>query len=345
MASDSGSLAVAIFTALGTIVGYLGGEVASASVFNRILWPERYNNSIRPSAVLWTVALMPMGGPLTSFCRGDMLGSAFYKDMGHKYVAHADGSTTREVKSARNALWITVMELVARDSDHHQHSSSSCPGGRLEVGRSREQNILSQRPFLILKLKRDDPKAVPTSLVTGDIGSLRLRYIAGIFASEAICIVFGIASAVKWKTPSAIWYFVPLILKLIALLCYVRRQPGKLTEDFKPPGDGGLTFFEVEDKSKGFFNIVGNRQVVYQIFHYHGHPLRDKLAFRGSGSAEFSLDNLGELAGDRVRELISMLSVIAFIFVYPAGLILFLFTAEGVQWMRRTLWYNTRMGG
>ena len=58
------SLSIAAFTALGTIVGYLGAEVCSSSSFSRLLWPSRYFNSASLSSLLRTALLMPMGGPI-----------------------------------------------------------------------------------------------------------------------------------------------------------------------------------------------------------------------------------------------------------------------------------------
>jgi hypothetical protein len=50
--------------ALGTILGYLGAEVAEESTFERLLWPQRYYNDISPVILLRLTLFMPSGGPL-----------------------------------------------------------------------------------------------------------------------------------------------------------------------------------------------------------------------------------------------------------------------------------------
>ena len=381
MGPNSNPTVLAIFTGLGTIVGYIGSEPASASIFDRLLWPARYYNSARPTELLWIALLMPMGGPIhkaaiealdnlvdaglwRGFCRGDMLGTAFYKNRGRKYVMQRAGTEERVLKDARDAFWITVLELVPwprqvppRESNWRQDP----PTAEQHV-----QKILAQRPFLELELSREAPSAavatpvgrappaavdadtglltlaVPGTadaaghlppVVTGDTGLLKWRYFVGVVISETITIAFGTATAVVWKSPFATWYFVPLLLKLVALFCRVRRQPVKGLEEMNPPGDDGEpTLFEVADESKGFFLITGPKQLVYQFWHHYGHPLRDKpgLHWEKYTSLPGNIDNL---FGDRAREVMSMLTIVAFIFVYPAGLIAFLFASADIQWV------------
>ncbi|KAJ4152251.1 hypothetical protein NW754_004046 [Fusarium falciforme] len=39
-------MSTAIVSALGAVLGYLGAEVAEESIFERILWPQRFFNYI-----------------------------------------------------------------------------------------------------------------------------------------------------------------------------------------------------------------------------------------------------------------------------------------------------------
>ena len=64
MSADANTLSVAAFTALGTIVGYLGTEVASASIFDRLLWPSRFYNTRSLTSIMAIGLLMPFGGPI-----------------------------------------------------------------------------------------------------------------------------------------------------------------------------------------------------------------------------------------------------------------------------------------
>ncbi|CAH0021700.1 unnamed protein product [Clonostachys rhizophaga] len=360
MDPSSDPTVIAVFAALGTLVGYLGTEVASASIFDRLLWPTRYYSSACPTSLMWMALMMPMGGPIhkaavealdrlvaaglwRGYCRGDMLGTVFYKNRGYKYVVHPAGATGRELKDARDAFWITVLELVPWP---HQVPPPLEPNWRQDslAAAQRVKKVLAQRPFFELELTREEaagaavhgtgrPVGHPLPILTGDNNQLKLTHILGILASESISVVFGVATAVTWKSPFAAWYFVPLLLKLGSLLSRVGRQPVKGPEDMDSPGDDGeLTLFEVADYSKGFFLITGPRHLVYQFWHHYGHPVRNNPGLHWDKTASLS-ENINNLIGDRTREVLSMLTVIAFIFVYPAGLITFLFASSGIQWV------------
>jgi len=120
--ADASSLSVAAFIALGTIVGYLGTEVASASIFHRILWPSRFSSDTATlKSFTGIIFLIPIGGPIHKaavevwnlfslaglwkrYCRGDMLGTALYDDTEHCYVVRMANSNISEKKRARNAF-------------------------------------------------------------------------------------------------------------------------------------------------------------------------------------------------------------------------------------------------
>jgi hypothetical protein len=328
MSSDASNLSIAVFTALGTVVGYLGTEVASASMFNRQMWPARFYNTLHPAALVAMVFLMPMGGPIhkaavetldklvsfglwKGYCRGDMLGTAFYKNTGHEYVVRtAAGSGPK--KEARNAFWITVLELIPWSPPD---VPSVVTGD--EAAEIRVQEVRAKRPLYVLKLSRAPPVGATNDVpvVNGDDGNIKLQHLFGIFASEIVTMSFGIATAIHWKSYFSIWYLVPLLLKLIALFSHVRRRP--IDNPSQPPANDGHVLCEVVDFSKGFFLIEGPSELVLQFFRHYGHPVR---YHRG-------------LQGDRVREVISMLTVVAAIGVYPGGLIAFIFAPMVIQWL------------
>lgn len=54
----------AITGALGSIIGYLGSEVAEPAVFERLLWPERFYNVISCRNAIEMTLFMPLGGPV-----------------------------------------------------------------------------------------------------------------------------------------------------------------------------------------------------------------------------------------------------------------------------------------
>jgi hypothetical protein len=87
----------ALAGALGSVVGYLGAEVAEEEIFKKLLWPQRFYNEHTVGSLIQQFLLMGMGGPLHRAAlatlndlrdhglylrarRGDMLATAFYKD-------------------------------------------------------------------------------------------------------------------------------------------------------------------------------------------------------------------------------------------------------------------------
>ncbi|KAI1666406.1 hypothetical protein L13192_10090 [Pyrenophora tritici-repentis] len=54
----------AVAGALGSVIGYVGAEVAKPTVFERLLWPQRFYNYATPRTLLLSALTMPMGGPL-----------------------------------------------------------------------------------------------------------------------------------------------------------------------------------------------------------------------------------------------------------------------------------------
>lgn len=54
----------AILAALGSMIGYVGSEVAGPLSFERLLWPSRFYNDLTPWVALKLAIFMPMGGPI-----------------------------------------------------------------------------------------------------------------------------------------------------------------------------------------------------------------------------------------------------------------------------------------
>jgi hypothetical protein len=54
----------ALAGALGSVIGYLGSEVAEQTLFERLLWPQRFYNDFNFFMFLKPMFLMPIGDPL-----------------------------------------------------------------------------------------------------------------------------------------------------------------------------------------------------------------------------------------------------------------------------------------
>lgn len=349
--SDEHTLSIAAFTALGTIVGYLGTEVASSSMFYRLLWPSRFYNTKSLKSCIAIMLLMPIGGPMhkaavevldkfmvaglwKGYCRGDMLGTAFYCDSGQHYFQRTVNGNASEKKEARNAFWITVLRLIPWEQ--RPVTVKPAAQGDNESAAKAAARLRAQRPVFVLKLsKANSTTAKNLAVVDGDVGDLKFRYLAAILASELVTVAVGVVTATLWHSLYAIWYFAPISLKLIALFVRVRRiqvevprpqkklstQGTSQDEQHPPsqqdPGKDTMILCQVEDLSKGFFLIDGPSEIILQFFRHYGHPVRHHRGY----------------LGDRVLESISIFIVLGAVFIYPGGLIAFIFAPITIQWV------------
>lgn len=337
---------IAAFAALGTIVGYLGAETACSSVFERQLWPARFYNTTSWRSLTAFALLMPGGGPIhkaavevldtfaksglyKGFCRGDMLGTAFFKDTKQKYKIHIGQieEDTGEIADARNAFWGGVLGLVPLHRRSRRLSFLVKAGGE-EANRPRN-SIRSQRPVFLLRLSwaTEDEKA-PQTVIDGDVGGVRLRYIIAILASEIITLAFGVAIMAVWRSPFAIWFLCPFLLKMLGLFVSVRREPlqahPRVDARSNTPSDGeggrntlsGFSVYSMMEYDKGFMVLQGPSMLLSQFFKHYGHPIRHRRGLRS----------------DRAREITSMTTVVLIALIYPVGLLIFIFARQEIQW-------------
>jgi hypothetical protein len=219
--------------------------------------------------------LMPIGGPVhkaavaaldqfmvTRVWKG-RLSTAFFDDTQKSYTLWKDDQRHGADREVRNGFWTNVLGLV--DWKQGRELAGN------ETSQGRTEYVRTRRPVFILKLSRA-PETLPegTRFIDGDVGAFKLRYAAGIIISEVSTLAFGIATAVTWKSPFAIWYLGPLLLKCMALLFRIRREALERvniasTEEI---------VCEIDDFTKGFMLICGPRELVRQYFKHYGHPLR-----------------------------------------------------------------------
>lgn len=94
----------AVAGVLGSFIGYLGAEVSKETIFERLLWPQRFYNHLNLEILVKMGFLMPLGGPLhraalqtldtfherglyDGSCRKNMVGTAFLRNSRHPYWA------------------------------------------------------------------------------------------------------------------------------------------------------------------------------------------------------------------------------------------------------------------
>ncbi|KAK1828326.1 hypothetical protein QBC39DRAFT_155881 [Podospora conica] len=250
----------AVVAAIGATVGYLGAEVAEESMFERILWPQRYHNYLDFASLAKLSLLMPMSGPLhraalvtldgfrdhglyRGFLRGDMLGTAFFsRQKGAKYH---DRTRTTPVPTpspqhlatpsgdVRNGFWIEVLRQVERRRPL-KRTGAARDGG--DDGGNDKAPMRAAKPIFRLSLDihpLDAPRNGPGIKVCES--RLTVWTFVGIFLSElsTLCIAlatglwYRLGDASTTKLPDA-WLVgflcIPLLLKILAALFSVRRE-------------------------------------------------------------------------------------------------------------------------
>lgn len=325
--SDTNALA----GALGSIIGYLGAEASEPSLFERLLWPQRFYNDNSVSGAVKAALLMPMGGPIHKAAletldgfrkkglyggtrHGHMLGTTFFASTGLKYKMHGYKGLDQD-DEVRNGLWVSVMQRL-RGCRYTQCNTADGNNDTESLGQ--EPALIrrtSQRvQHLILSSPDAKSKINDSSVREYSEGHIKPGAFATIFASEITALAC--AFVILWVEQC--WWFaaylcLPLVLKLLAIPCSVRREPAA-PNDQKPSEriNTDNILVEVSDYDHGWPLIEGPEDIVRQFFRHWGHPVRRSHV-------------------DRVRELASMGLVMAFVLYFPIGLLSMLWVSQNVQ--------------
>lgn len=320
--------------ALGSVIGYLGAEAASESLFERVLWPERFYNDANIYTLVKLAVFLPMAGPLHAaaletldsfrenglyqgMCRGNMLGTTFYRDTGLMCYRIIDAKNREDGKACRNAFWVQVLR------------EAKCPNTKARLTQADPADPTGDitTPYRAMQLVHNLKLRYASDAAHAGAGVISItethatwRTAIGILLSElsslGVAIVVGTAKPLQngWL---AGYLLVPVALKVLSLFTSVRReaiQDNKdKTQDLPRSKDH---LYEIEDPTHSYAIIQGPESVVKQFFRHYGHPVRD------SGTAGRT---------DRVRELLSMALVYAFVLYFPIGLVVVLWMPQNVQ--------------
>ncbi|KAI5815888.1 hypothetical protein BZA77DRAFT_69020 [Pyronema omphalodes] len=301
---------------LGSIIGYLGAEVAENTVFERLLWPQRFYHHLSPSILFQLAMLHPMGGPLhraalqtldtfrdkgiyRGYRRGHMAGTAFHSDCGKKYIASSEPGKR---KDARNGFWLMVMQAAEWwPSDLTEAQRAIQPVFRLHIQAGR------RKPEGAVEVRED-------VMGWGNWVGIGISEVSALAAA----LVAGCYMKVTWLP---VYFMVPLMLKILAALTAVKRQ---LLEEVEESQE---EIFEVDDLDKGFFLITGQDLVVRQFFRHYGDPRPKRVKDERTGS------HIWYDRKQRTKELLGLLWVYAFIFYFPIGLVLLLWMDNHAQYL------------
>ncbi|UKZ72067.1 uncharacterized protein TrAtP1_013004 [Trichoderma atroviride] len=136
------------------VLGYLGGQAATNTIFERLLWPQRYLSNPQPESLIKLAALYSMGGPLSATAlavidsaykngilagrqQGHMLGSAFYPDIGWTTQLHASNNDPGRTSQARSCIWVRALlnlQLPDASSMRTLSGTRSCAAEEGQVG-------------------------------------------------------------------------------------------------------------------------------------------------------------------------------------------------------------------
>lgn len=356
----SDSKASSITAALGSVIGYLGGEVSQSCQFERQLWPERYYYYTDVLGCMKMIFLLPMGGPihraaletLDGFLRqglykgkvrGDMLGTAFFsewKDIAHY---HRTASNEEERKKVRNGFWSEVLKHT--NSTHRERTQFG------QLNREKQDQIPVYRTaytIYILKIRCLEPSPdIARNERTYKILERKATFqgFIGIVMSESSALAVAVSTGAwlhnYWLTS---YLCIPLALRILALIFSVRREPlqvpghqkssgtkhPSLVRNDQGTGDVQLNPYKAIDPHRQTFALCrSERQSELQTI------LELDIPNNGFAliTSTYTLDNailqffchygnpIRHPAFDRVRETISMATVWAFVLYLAAGLI------------------------
>jgi len=300
----------AIAGALGSVIGYLGGEAAEVSIFERLLWPQRFYNQVGPLPFIGMCVVLPMAGPLhgaalktldkfrdngiySTYYRGHLLGTAFYGASKQKYHDRS-GSEPSEASEVRNGFWPEVLRRVRPKERQPRRSTAA-----LEPRRARQV-------IYHLHLSNAGAKAPDSNTILIEEDSVTWHVILGTVASEitaiALALFIGIYEDLIWL---AVYFCIPLLLKICGIMCSVRREPLAETDPNCP-----AEIVQINTADGDFLLIEGPAPVIRQFFRHYGHPKRSHW-----------------------REIMSIILVYAFVLYFPAGLLSLLWMEPTIQYL------------
>ena len=307
----------AIAGALGSVIGYLGGEVAEATMFERLLWPQRLYNNPSVLDLLKISALFPMGGPLhsaalktldafrdnglySSYYQGHLLGTAFYLDSNMRYSVHG-ASPSSGALEVRNGFWVEVLRRVRPK----EISAAALTDAENPLQSHRPPRRARQVVYHLCLSQGSDIPPKPHVVVINE-DRVTWHVALGVAASElsaiGLAIFIGVYEGLIWL---AVYLCVPLMLKAFAVMFSVDREPLQ-----EPPPDSTSAIFEISTGNRDFMLIEGPSAVVRQFFVHYGHPKRS-----------------------RWREVLSILLVYCFVLYFPAGLVSLLWMDPTIQYL------------
>jgi hypothetical protein len=311
--------------ALGTILGYLGAEVATESTFERLLWPQRFYHNFNLAIALQMVFLIPSGGPLHRAALetlgkfqenglyrgrklGNMLGTCFFPSIPIDYYVRTLRDVKDTPKDTRNGFWVLVSRGLVHGSPRKEDTEKNAT--------TRPKPKRTSVPLHRIILKPWDQKMkTPVGVVDVSEDRLTWKSYAGIVVSELSSVTASIL-AHQWASNVwlAVYFSLPLLLKLISAATSIKRH----TVEAPATGASEIGIIaEIDDLNHSLSLIEGPEYLVRQFFRHYGHPSRDA----------------------RSLEVLSMAIVYLFVAYFPVGLVALLWMDDKAQ----TVWLTYQL--
>lgn len=214
----------AVNNALGTLLGYLGSEVATPDVFERLLWPARFYSGFGFDIFNMSkmAFFMPMGGPLHRAAlktldtiisnglfkgrnQGHMLGSPFYHDTRANYTVYDCANTRmKEKEHVRNGFWTQVianLPIPYSPLEYNDYGTKDNPETRADtqVVRSRAIHRVSH-----LRLSVPIQKPPPSQVINDGVKGASVQTYLALAITEVSGIFVACCVMAIWKS----WFIV-----------------------------------------------------------------------------------------------------------------------------------------
>ncbi|KAI0179928.1 hypothetical protein GGR52DRAFT_219450 [Hypoxylon sp. FL1284] len=305
-----------IFGALGSVLGYVGAEAATALTFERLLWPQRFYSNFKPSSIIPITLLTPMSGPLHKIGliamdrifqhgllkgahQGHMLGTSFFPEQGWTYTMYGDDTDSVVHKeSIRNCLWTRAISYMKMPPIINSPVSVGTPGS-MEKGAPQILRARITVSHLTIAPATPAEKESTIPFVSEDSKTPSLRVFLGILCSELTGVVTAIIVLAKWRSAWAALWVLPLFIRVLSAVFAVHREE-LIPSTSSTSSDDPWHKFEVHcPQSDGNFMLLsGPPTLVLQFFRHYGHPKRD-----------------------RFREVLQLMTVVLFICLFPMELL------------------------
>ena len=236
-----------VFGAFNALLGYLGGQAATTTIFDRFLWPHRHFSSLSLESIPRLVLLYSMAGPispaalevmdavyryglLSGAVQGHMLGTAFYRDLGMSYTMHALGAEPERVSQVRNCIWVqALLKMPIPDLQRPRQDKAAEEGRPLEqagsTGRQPVRARITVDHLVLAKATAADIANGGLPVVREGIGSIGLETMLAICLAELSGIGVMVGVAVILRSPWAILFVMPLVMRILGALLAVHRGP------------------------------------------------------------------------------------------------------------------------